>query len=71
MASFAAKAKGMPLETNQPLAGEIGLRTVVAGAVLSTLKLSGAPTVSVLPAPSLLQNSTVCSPAVATEKAPE
>ena len=44
--------------------------TVVVGAVLSIWNVSGAPAVSTLPAPSLLQNFTVCSPSDPTEKAP-
>src|SRR6266545_537454 len=35
--SFASNATGMPLVTNQPLAGEIGLITVVVGEMASIL----------------------------------
>ena len=69
-ASLAANATGMPLVTNQPLSGEIGLITVVFGAVLSTFRVSGAPAVSALPALSVLQKAIVCVPSVPKEKAP-
>ena len=69
-ASVASNATGMPLVTNQPLSGEIGLITVVVGAVLSIFSVSGAPAVSTLPAPSLLQKAIVCVPSVPKEKAP-
>jgi len=36
----------MPLVTNHPLAGEIGLMTVVVGTDMSILTTSGAPAVS-------------------------
>ncbi len=54
----------MPLVTNQPLSGEIGLITVVVGAVLSIFRVIGAPAVSMLPALSVLQNPISCVPSV-------
>ena len=69
-ASAASKATGMPLVTNQPLSGEIGLMTVVVGAVLSILRVSGALDFSTLPARSVLQNAMVWVPSVPKAKAP-
>ena len=68
--SVAVKANGTPLVTNQPLSGEIGLVTVVVGAVPSILSTSGAAAVSALPAPSVLWNVTEWVPSPATEKGP-
>ena len=67
----ASNATGMPLVTNQPLAGEIGLITVVTGGASSILRVMLLAVVSsLLPATSVLQKSIVCVPFWLNEKAP-
>ena len=65
------------LERDRDAAGDVpaavrrvGSITVVVGAVLSILSVIGAPAVSTLPAPSLLQKAISCVPSVPKEKAP-
>jgi hypothetical protein len=70
-ASFASNATGMPLVTNQPLAGDIGLITVVVGGMPSIFSVMLLPALSsTLPATSVLQKEMVCSPFWPKEKAP-
>ena len=55
-ASSAANATGMPLVTNQPLAGEIGLIAVVVGGLPSIFSVRLLPVLSsMLPATSVVQ----------------
>ena len=68
---MASNATGMPLVTNQPEAGEIGLMTVVVGGLPSIFSVMLLPVASsTLPAVSTLQYAMVCVPLVANANGP-